>query len=95
MELAATYNNFGVALMINRKLEEARDCFQKSVDIQEQAATTSMATAASWLNLGDVLDELREFDEASQCYRKALEGYEDAAPVSSQLLSHISTLDWF
>lgn len=62
---AEIYYNLGIVYEKLKKFTEAKECYQKAVEISPQEDF--------YYNLGDVLVDLKEWDEAISAFRKVLE----------------------
>ena len=62
---AEIYYNLGIVYEKLKKFPEAKECYQKAVEISPQEDF--------YYNLGDVLVDLKEWDEAISAFRKVLE----------------------
>lgn len=62
---AEIYYNLGIVYEKLKKFPEAKECYQKAVEIFPQEDF--------YYNLGDVLVDLKEWDDAISAFRKVLE----------------------
>ena len=69
---AIYYNNKGVVLWEQEKLEEALEQFRCALKIDEEQAPNPLTIAISYNNIGAVLFEQGKLEEASEQFRRAL-----------------------
>ena len=69
-----TWFNQGVTLLEDKKYPEARDNFQKAIDIQPKFIP-------AWVYKGISLEELQQYELAIDCYTQAIEINPDVADL--------------
>jgi tetratricopeptide (TPR) repeat protein len=69
-----SYFNTGVTLLEDKKYTEARDNFQKAIDIEPKFIH-------AWIYKGISLEELQQYEEAIKCYSQAIQINPDVADL--------------
>lgn len=69
-----TLFNEGMTLLENKKYTEARDSFQKAIDIEPKFIP-------AWIYKGISLEELEKYEEAIKCYAEAIQINPDVADL--------------
>ena len=70
--LADSHNNYGLLLKREGKYSEAKEEFQKAMDVGKKVWTENDYDAAqTYNNIGLALDDMREFDGALEAYEQA------------------------
>ena len=84
--LATTYHQLGRVAQKLREYEQARQYFQKALDIFVASGDT-YSQASTLHQLGYMVQELREYDQAQQYYQQALDIYVASGDTYSQAIT--------